>query len=263
MRTYLKNQPNREPYYKHDRFYIAKQTQKTAPSDKFNKELSALELAGVGIKEAYEELGDLVVKIDVQDNTKALLALKEAGYEQLSELSAVDFLSTKQHFRLFYQLLSYSKKSRTRVVCDVAPKQMVNSVCEIYKSANWSERETYDMLGILFKGHKNLKRLLMPDDWVGNPLRKTYPLHGDEHARWYEVDRIFGKEYRDVIGPENRDSAYADDKDTFNFSRKGAEVEKGAAARTEKYLQEYQEDGGVKLVKHPKRGEAKILKERP
>ncbi|BCX78755.1 NADH-quinone oxidoreductase subunit C [Campylobacter sp. 19-13652] len=263
MREYLKTRPTKEPYYKHDRFYVPKQTQKLSPSDKFKAELKALELAEVSIKETYEELGDLVVKVNTDDNLKALKALKQSGYEQLSELSAVDFLAQNGSFRLFYQLLSYSKNSRVRVVCDVVPKQMVNSVSEIYKSANWSERETYDMFGILFKGHRNLKRILMPDDWVGNPLLKTYPLHGDEHARWYEVDRIFGKEYREVIGAENRDSAYADDKDTFNFSRKGAEVEKGAEARSEKYLQEYQEEGGVKLVKHPKRGSAKILKERP
>lgn len=263
MREYLKHQPNRESYYKHDRFYVAKQTQKTEPTDKFTPELAALKAQNIKVQEQYEEFGDLVIKIDTNDNKATLLALKEIGYEQLSELSAVDFTAKNRTFRLFYQLLSYSKNKRTRVVCDVAPKQIIDSVSEIYKSANWSERETYDMFGILFRGHRNLKRILMPDDWVGNPLLKTYPLHGDEHARWYEVDRIFGKEYRDVIGAENRDSAYADDKDTFNFSRKGAEVEKGAAPRSEKYLQEYQEEGGVKLVKHPKRGSAKIVKERP
>jgi NADH-quinone oxidoreductase subunit C len=64
----------------------------------------------------------------------------------------------------------------------------------------------------------------MPDDWSGHPLLKTYPLQGDETASWYEVDKIFGKEYRDVIGPENRDPAKIDRYDTKRFSRVGYEV---------------------------------------
>jgi NADH-quinone oxidoreductase subunit C len=68
----------------------------------------------------------------------------------------------------------------------------------------------------------------MPDDWEGHPLLKTYPLQGDEFASWYEVDKIFGKEYRDVIGPENRDPARIDRYDTKRFSRVGYEVPFGA-----------------------------------
>jgi NADH-quinone oxidoreductase subunit C len=68
----------------------------------------------------------------------------------------------------------------------------------------------------------------MPDDWVGHPLLKTYPLQGDEHAAWYEVDKIFGKENRDIIGPENRDPARIDRYDSKRFSRVGYEVPFGA-----------------------------------
>jgi NADH-quinone oxidoreductase subunit C len=80
------------------------------------------------------------------------------------------------------------------------------------------------MFGIKVNNHPFLKRILMPDDWEGHPLLKTYPMIGDEFASWYEVDKIFGKEYRDVIGPENRDPARIDRYDTKRFSRVGYEV---------------------------------------
>ena len=64
----------------------------------------------------------------------------------------------------------------------------------------------------------------MPDDWYDHPLKKTYPLQGDEAASWYEVDKIFGKEARDVIGPEQRDPAAIDRYDTTRFARLGHEV---------------------------------------
>lgn len=262
MRKYLDRQPTKSAYYK-DRFYITPNTQKLDPNDKFGKELKAISDAGIDIIDSYIELENLVIIINANDNFKTLNILKSVDYEQLSDLSAVDFLSSNGTFRIFYQLLSYSKHSRVRVICNIKPKQKIKSVISLYKSANWSERECYDMFGIFFEGHPNLKRLLMPDDWYSHPLLKSYPLHGDEHARWYEVDKIFGKEYREIIGEENRDSAYSDDKDTFGFSKIGAETQKGDERPVEKYLQEYQEDDGVKLVKRIKRESSKIRENRP
>ncbi len=64
------------------------------------------------------------------------------------------------------------------------------------------------------------KRLIMPHDWVGHPLLRSYPLKGDEFAQWYEVDKIFGKEYREVVGKEQRDSARVDGKRHFQFRPK-------------------------------------------
>lgn len=65
---------------------------------------------------------------------------------------------------------------------------------------------------------------MLPDDWVGHPLRKTYPLQGDEFASWYEVDKIYGKEAREIIGAELRDAAFIDRYDTERFARLGKEV---------------------------------------
>lgn len=74
------------------------------------------------------------------------------------------------------------------------------------------------MFGIIFEGHPCLQRLLMPHDWVGHPLLKSYPLQGDEYAQWYEIDRIFGKEYREIIGAEQRDSARIDRQNSKDFA---------------------------------------------
>lgn len=123
----------------------------------------------------------------------------------------------------------------------------------------------YDMFGILPLGHPYPKRILMPDDWVGHPLLKSYPLQGDEAAQWYEVDTIFGKENREVIGVEQRDSARIDRYDSTRFSHLGYEVEYGQ--KIEKGAEKpqpiaYQEEEGVLFVTKLKPENSKELKER-
>ena len=109
----------------------------------------------------------------------------------------------------------------------------------------------YDMYGVKVKNHHNLKRILMPDDWYDHPLRKTYPLQGDETAAWYEVDKIFGKQAREAIGPEIRDAAHIDRYDTTRFARLGHEVPYGVDITHGKEPEHtplaYQEEGGVGL----------------
>ena len=117
-----------------------------------------------------------------------------------------------------------SKHKRIRIKCFLQKDESLESVTSLFKSANWSEREMYDMLGVKVVNHPNLKRLIMPDDWYDHPLKKTYPLQGDEAASWYEVDKIFGKEARSIIGPEQRDPAAIDRYDTTRFARLGHEV---------------------------------------
>ena len=109
-----------------------------------------------------------------------------------------------------------------------------------------------------------MKRLLMPDDWEGFPLRKTYPLQGDEFAAWYEVDKIFGKENRDLIGPEIRDDARVDRLDTERFARIGHEVPYGAdISKGEPDTPiRYQEEGGVFLIKRLDASKSKIITDR-
>lgn len=247
-------------YYK-DRFFVAPQSEKQEIlGSKFEKDFEALK--DLEIKKAYIEYDQMVVFINKDDNLKALKKLNKFGYEILTDISGVDFLEQKGGIEVFYQLLSIKHKRRARVKCLVEKGEFLQSVMGLYKSANWAERELYDMFGVFIKGHTNLKRILMPDDWYGHPLLKSYPLKGDERAKWYEVDKIFGREYREEIGEENRDSAKVDSKDTFNFSRLYRESEYGQQAPKEAYLQEYQEEGGVRLVKKVKRENFKIVKKR-
>ncbi len=94
------------------------------------------------------------------------------AFDYMSELHATDFVT---HMEVYVHLFSYGKKQSVAVKVKLdreAPQ--VESVTALWKGADWPEREAYDLLGIVFKGHPNLSRILMPDDWVGYPLRKDY-----------------------------------------------------------------------------------------
>lgn len=224
MRKYTpKDNVQKKSYYT-DRFHVVPRVPRSEVEDgsHFADVLSSLKKLAC---ESYVEFGQLIVHIKSTDNIKVLEILKEkCGYTICSELSAVDYLARDGEFEIFYQMLNISEAKRVRVVTRIKKDEAIESVVNLFKSANFSEREMYDMFGIVVNNHPYLKRILMPDDWVGHPLLKTYPLQGDEAASWYEVDKIFGKEYRDVIGPENRDPAKIDRYDTKRFSRVGYEV---------------------------------------
>lgn len=157
------------------------------------------------------------------ESTQILPLIRELyalGYDFLTEMSAIDKLEENNEFELFYLLLKLEDTSskRLKIKTKIKKGEHIASLTPLFKSANWSERECFDMFGIIFDGHPYLQRLLMPKDWVGHPLLKSYPLQGDEYAAWYEVDKIFGKEYREIIGAEQRDSARIDRNDDKNFS---------------------------------------------
>ncbi|MDD3323522.1 MAG: NADH-quinone oxidoreductase subunit C [Sulfurospirillaceae bacterium] len=265
MRAYQdKNNVQKKPYYT-DRFWVAPQIPKDdVESDEvFASDVKALK-ENFEIGEAYIQRGQLVVYINAKNNVKVLKFVKEKlQYNILSEHSAIDWLAKRGEFEIFYQLLSTCKKKRMRIKCFIKEKETLKSVTSIYKSADWAEREMYDMFGVIISGHHYMKRLLMPDDWFDYPLRKTYPLQGDEAAQWYEIDKIFGKEYRDVIGPEQRDSARIDPSDTHNFAHIKHEVPFGAKPSDKEVFTDYQEEGGVTIIRKLKKEDAKILKGRP
>ncbi|HDR7793091.1 TPA: NADH-quinone oxidoreductase subunit C, partial [Bacillus luti] len=94
------------------------------------------------------------------------------AFDYMSELHATDFVT---HMEVYVHLFSYGKKQSVAVKVKIDREvPQVESVTPLWKGADWPERETYDLLGIVFKGHPNLSRILMPDDWVGHPLRKDY-----------------------------------------------------------------------------------------
>ena len=265
MRKYVdKKNVQKKPYYT-DRFWVAPQIPKldVSSDEVFASDVEALK-ANFEIKEAYIQRGQLVVYINASESVEVLTYLRDKlQYNFLSEHSAIDWLAKSGEFEIFYQMLSTSKRKRMRVKFFIKEKESIRTVSTIYKSADWAEREMYDMFGVIVTGHHYMKRILMPDDWFGHPLRKTYPLQGDEEASWYEIDKIFGKEYRDIIGPENRDSSRIDEDDTYNFSRIHHEVSFGTKPSKEIVETDYQEEGGVFLVKKLKKADSKILEERP
>ena len=253
MRAYTPKDDVQAKSYYTDRYYVSPQVPK---QDVETDEVFAADLAAISakfeVKEAFIQVEQMVVYINASDIYGVLELMRdELAYTQLSEMSAIDWLAKDDTFEIFYQMLSMTKRKRIRIKFFIKNGQAVNSVEKLFRSADWSEREMFDMFGIEANGHPFMKRILMPYDWQGNPLLKTYPLEGDEFAAWYEVDKIYGKEARDVIGPELRDTARVDRYDSERFARLGYEVPKGTeiTGNEEKNEQSYQEEGGVFLIK--------------
>jgi len=266
MRQYQDRADAQAKVYYNDRFYVAPQIpkQEVDSDEVFAKDLEAISKKAE-VKEAYIQLGQLVVILENRDDITAVAKLlnEKLEYTFLSELSASDFLAKDGTFEIFYQLLSINKRKRMRIKYSIKQGQAIDSLYNIYKSSDWAEREMFDMFGIISNGHPNLKRVLMPDDWTGHPLLKSYPLIGDEDARWYEIDTIFGKEYRDVVGPEIRDTKRVDPKDTKNFARVGHEVPYGAdPKKVDESFTDFQEEGGVFLVSKMNKKNSKTLSNR-
>ncbi len=140
--------------------------------------------------------GDQWITVPAERIREVLSALKSDGYRLLVFLTCVDHLvDTSREFparyELVYQLRDLEKplNLRVRAFIDGDPPR-IDSVHDIFPPANWEERETYDMFGIVFADHPGLTRILMPDDWVGHPLRRDYPVGGEvvefseEHETW-------------------------------------------------------------------------------
>ena len=117
-----------------------------------------------------------VQHVDVKDYHKDIQTLFNEGYEMMVDLTAVDWFRKKEpRFEVVVNLLSLSKNKRKTIKVKVDDKTLtVPSITDIYPGANFYEREVFDMFGILFENHPELTRILMPDDWIGYPLRKDY-----------------------------------------------------------------------------------------
>ncbi|MBA1432516.1 MAG: NADH-quinone oxidoreductase subunit C [Epsilonproteobacteria bacterium] len=263
MRAYKPKDDVQAKAYYTDRYYVAPQVPK---ADVDCDEVFAADLAAIKekfeVKDAYIQVEQMVIYINPHDIYGVLEFMRDAlEYTQLSELSAIDWLAKDDTFEIFYQMLSMTKRKRIRVKYFIKNGQAVDSVEKLFRSADWSEREMFDMFGIEANGHPFMKRILMPYDWQGHPLLKTYPLEGDEFAAWYEVDKIYGKEARDIIGPELRDTARVDRYDSERFARLGFEVPKGTKITDdmEPTVQEYQEEGGVFLIRKVDKESSKVI----
>lgn len=129
------------------------------------------------VKEFRGEVTVTVKKEDIIDICKCLK--NELRYDMLTDVTAVDYLGQDPRFMVVYNLYSIPNKDRLRLKAPVAEGSAeIESVTCLWNSADWLERETYDLFGIVFANHPDLRRILMTDDWVGHPLRKDYPLQG-------------------------------------------------------------------------------------
>ena len=131
---------------------------------------------------AVEFRGEVTVTVKKEDIVEVCGFLKkDLGYDLLVDVTAVDYLGQDPRFMMVYQLCSIASKDRLRIKAPVSEQDCtIASVSGLWNSANWLEREVYDLMGITFAGHPDLRRILMTDDWVGHPLRKDYPLQGPD-----------------------------------------------------------------------------------
>ena len=136
--------------------------------------------------------GEIELRVNLADIPQVLSLLRgdrQAAFNQLIDLTAVDYPERELRFDLVYLLLSMDNNMRMRLVAAVASGQPVPTVTHLYMAANWAEREAWDMFGIFFAGHPDLRRLLTDYGFEGHPLRKDFPLTGHVEVRYDDSQR--------------------------------------------------------------------------
>jgi len=128
---------------------------------------------GAAIREASTYLGQNYLVVDPASILEICGVLcDEEQFNMLADLTAADYPKKPERFEVIYQLYSFPRNERLRVKAPTAEK--IASVVDIWKAANWLEREAYDMFGVIFEGHPDLRRILLPEEWQGFPLRKDH-----------------------------------------------------------------------------------------
>ena len=134
----------------------------------------------------------LFIETSINNLSSVILFLKtnnKCKFRQLIDITAVDFLGKEKRFKLVYLLLSHENNSRIVINVDIEEKIKVPSITKIFPSANWMEREVFDMYGIKFKNHPDLRRILTDYGFKGHPLRKDFPLTGFNEVRYSETSK--------------------------------------------------------------------------
>jgi NADH-quinone oxidoreductase subunit C len=158
------------------------------------------------VREITEFQGQVNVTVGKDRITDIMRFLHDAPgleFHFLSDLCGVDYLGKKEpRFEVVYHIYSMPNKAALRIKAQVAAEDLsIDSVVDVWAGANWRERECFDMFGIRFNGHPDLRRLLMPEDWDGYPLCKDYPLQSDLGEREWNG-------YKDVIETAERNKGY-------------------------------------------------------
>jgi NADH-quinone oxidoreductase subunit C len=132
---------------------------------------------GTGIKEASTYNGQPYLVVDSANVHEILLRMRdEELFDYCVDITAVHYPKREAQFDIVYILYSFHNNERVRVKTQIKDGETLQSATAIWPTANWLEREAYDMFGIVFEGHPELKRILLPDEWKGHPLRKDYPI---------------------------------------------------------------------------------------
>jgi NADH-quinone oxidoreductase subunit C len=141
------------------------------------------------IKSSEIKFNYLTIEIEIEEIAQVILFLKtneKCKFRQLTDITAVDYPRKEKRFKLVYLLLSHEHNHRLIINSNIKEKTTVSSITKIFPSANWMEREVFDMYGITFKDHPDLRRILTDYEFEGYPLRKDFPLTGHTEVRYSE-----------------------------------------------------------------------------
>ena len=158
--------------------------------NKFEKHINS-ELTSK-VQNSIIENGELLIEIDEKDLIEVVQFLKSdenLKFRQLIDIAGVDYPDQEKRFQLVYLFLSHEKNIRVKLSIRFDSKQIINSLTKIFPSANWMEREVFDMYGIKFKNHPDLRRILTDYGFKGHPLRKDFPLTGFNEVRYSEKEK--------------------------------------------------------------------------
>ena len=141
------------------------------------------------IKKSEINFDQLFIDVDIENIISTILFLKtnqKCRFKQLIDITAVDYPEKEKRFKIIYLLLSNEKNLRIVINTHINEKIVVPSITKIFPSANWMEREVFDMYGVSFKDHPDLRRILTDYGFEGHPLRKDFPLTGHTEVRYSE-----------------------------------------------------------------------------
>ena len=144
------------------------------------------------VQNSIIENSELLIEIDDKDLIEVVQFLKSnenLKFRQLIDIAGVDYPDQEKRFQLVYLFLSHERNIRVKLSIRFDPKQIINSLTKIFPSANWMEREVFDMYGIKFKNHPDLRRILTDYGFKGHPLRKDFPLTGFNEVRYSEKEK--------------------------------------------------------------------------
>ena len=140
-----------------------------------------------------------VILVRCEDLIATCEALQGPGLEFIafSDVTAVDFHPTREpRFDVVYHLVSPHRRARIRLKVQINAQEAIETLSELYPGAGWPERELYDLFGIVFDRHADMRRLMMPDDWEGHPLRKDYPVQLRKDAQTYMPLQVTEEEFK-------------------------------------------------------------------